>query len=138
MSTGTAAPQDIDEYIAGFPPEIQAVLQEIRATVRRAAPDAVEAIAYQMPTFRQEGNLVHFAAYKKHIGFYPAPTGLEAFKEDLAGYKGSKGAVQFPLDRPIPYDLIRRITAYRVSENLADAQAKAEAKKAARKKKSAD
>jgi len=114
----------IDEYIALYPPEVQAILQQVRQTIRAVVPEAQEAIAYGIPTFKLQGNLVHFAAYKKHIGFYPAPSGLEAFKTELVGYKGSKGAVQFPLDQPIPYDLIRRITLFRVEENMRRAAAK--------------
>lgn len=117
-------PADIDAYIAGFPAEVQAVLQQVRATVRAAAPKATEAIKYQMPTFVLHGNLVHFAAFKKHIGFYPTPTGVESFKKDLAPYHTAKGSVQFPLDRPLPYKLIAKITQYRVKENLARAAAK--------------
>ncbi|MCI0519079.1 MAG: DUF1801 domain-containing protein [Chloroflexi bacterium] len=100
---------------------MQDILRKIRATIRAAAPQAREAISYQMPTFKLEGNLVHFAAFKHHIGFYPTPNGIESFKADLSQYKGAKGSVQFPLDQPIPYDLIRRITAFRVEENLARA-----------------
>jgi uncharacterized protein YdhG (YjbR/CyaY superfamily) len=114
----TNPPKTIDEYIAGFPPEVQERLKAIRQVIHEAAPQATEKISYQMPTFYLNGNLVHFAAFKNHIGFYPAPTGLEAFKEDIAKYKHSKGAVQFPLDRPVPYDLIRRMTEYRVAENM--------------------
>jgi uncharacterized protein YdhG (YjbR/CyaY superfamily) len=118
MDKDSATPQTIDEYIAGFPPEIQLLLQRIRAIIRQAAPAATEKISYQMPTFYLKGNLVHFAAFKNHIGFYPAPTGLEAFQAEIAQYKHSKGAVQFPLDRPLPEDLIRRIVEYRVGENM--------------------
>ena len=124
MKTDQAAPRTIDEYIAGFPPEIQQLLEQIRTTIRAAAPDAEETISYQMPTFRLQGNLVHFAAFKNHIGFYPTPTGIEEFKEELSAYKGSKGAVQFPLDKPMPLDLIRRIVLFRVQENLAKAEAR--------------
>lgn len=120
----SAAPQTIDDYIAGFPPEIQTMLTRIRMTIRKAAPAAEETIKYRMPTFTLHGNLVHFAAYKQHIGFYPVPTALEAFKKDLSGYKTSKGAVQFPLDKPIPYGLIARIVKFRVKENTARAAAK--------------
>lgn len=109
---------NIDEYIAQFPPDVQQILRQIRAVIHEAAPDAAEKISYQMPTFYLKGNLVHFAAYQRHIGFYPAPTGIEAFKADLAPYKQSKGAVQFALDKPIPYELIRRIVQYRMEENL--------------------
>lgn len=111
------APESIDEYIAGFPPDVQEILEKIRATVREVAPEAKETIKYRMPTFTLNGNLVYFAAYKNHIGFYPVPTGIEAFKDELSAYKTGKGSVQFPLDQPIPYDLIRRIVAFRVEEN---------------------
>jgi uncharacterized protein YdhG (YjbR/CyaY superfamily) len=114
----------IDEYIATFPAEIQKVLQEIRAVIRAAAPDAEEKISYQMPTFFLKGNLVHFAAFKKHIGFYPAPTGVEAFAQELSAYKGAKGSVQFPIDRPMPLDLITKIVKYRAAENLKKADEK--------------
>jgi len=108
--------KDIDAYIATFPEDVQIILEKIRNTIHEAAPDATEAISYQMPTFKLNGNLVHFAAYKKHIGFYPTPNGVSGFKEELSKYPTSKGAVQFPLDRPIPYDLIKRIVEYRVEE----------------------
>ncbi|HTI07236.1 MAG TPA: DUF1801 domain-containing protein [Puia sp.] len=108
----------IDEYIADFPNEIQQLLQQMRSTIRKSAPNAEEAIKYAMPTFVLNGNLVHFAAFKNHIGFYPAPTGIEAFKKELAAYKGSKGAIQFPLDRPLPLALISRIVKFRVKKNL--------------------
>ena len=111
-------PATIDEYIAGFPPDVQAILQKIRAVIRAAAPEASEKISYQMPTFFLNGNLVHFAAFTHHIGFYPAPTGIEAFKDRFEGLKWSKGAVQFPLDRPIPYELVREIVMLRREENL--------------------
>jgi uncharacterized protein YdhG (YjbR/CyaY superfamily) len=114
----------IDEYIATFPADIQSILQKIRATIRKAAPQAEEAISYQMPTFKLHGNLVHFAAFKNHIGFYPVPSGIEKFKKELSVYKGAKGSVQFPLDKPIPYELIGRIVKFRVKENLEKAKAK--------------
>ncbi len=117
-------PHDIDSYIAAFPPHVQEILQRIRQTIHEAAPEAQETISYQMPTFTLHGNLVHFAAFKNHIGFYPVPSGIEAFKDELAVYKQGKGSVQFPLDQPIPYDLIRRIVVFRVQENLAKAAAK--------------
>lgn len=128
MKTGQTAPKNIDEYIAGFPPEIQEKLEKIRATIRKAAPDAQEAIKYMMPTFTLKGNLVHFAAFKNHIGFYPAPKGIEAFKEELAGYEGGKGTIQFPLDKPIPYALIGKIVKFRVQDNLERAAAKGKKK----------
>ncbi len=117
-------PHSIDAYIAGFPPDVQAILQQIRRTIHEAAPDAQEAISYQMPTFKLKGNLVHFAAFKNHIGFYPVPSGIAAFQDELAVYKQGKGSVQFPLDQPVPYDLIRRIVVFRAQENLARAAAK--------------
>ena len=124
MNTDQAAPQNIDEYIAGFPEDVQAILEKIRSTIKDVAPEADEAIKYRMPTFVLNGNLVHFAAFKNHIGFYPVPTGIEAFKEDLSGYKQGKGSVQFPLDQPIPYELIGRIVKFRVEENLRKAKRK--------------
>jgi uncharacterized protein YdhG (YjbR/CyaY superfamily) len=117
MISDKSGPRDIDEYIAGFPEGIQAILEELRAAIREAAPEAVEAISYQMPTFKLNGNLVHFAAFKNHIGLYPAPTGIEAFKKDLSAYAGGKGSVQFPLNKPLPMDLITRIVKFRVWEN---------------------
>jgi len=132
MSTDSKVPQTIDEYIAGFPKDVQTILQQIRSIIREFAPEAEEAIAYQMPTYRLHGNLVHFAAFKNHIGFYPTSSGIEKFKSELSGYNLSKGTVQFPLDKPIPYDLIRRIVLFRVQENLerAEARAKKKTKKA--------
>ena len=124
MTTEGAAPKTIDEYIAGFPSDVQAILQEVRATIREAAPDAEETISYQIPTFRLKGNLVHFGAFKTHIGFYPTPSGMEEFQDELSAYEGSKGTVRFPLDRQIPFDLISRIVEFRVGENLARAEAK--------------
>ncbi|MCA1554752.1 MAG: DUF1801 domain-containing protein [Chloroflexi bacterium] len=117
-------PKTIDEYIAAFPPDVQRILKKIRATIRNAAPDAQETIKYQVPTFILNGNLVYFAAFKNHIGFYPVPSGIEQFKQELAAYKQGKGSIQFPLDRPIPYDLITKIVRFRVKENLARAEAK--------------
>ena len=111
-------PESIDEYIAGFPQDIQVILEKIRSTIRKAAPDAVEKISYQMPTFTLHGNLVHFAAFKNHIGFYPTPTGTEKFQQELSAYPSGKGSVRFPLDKPIPFALIRKIVKFRVKENL--------------------
>ncbi|AYL97467.1 iron chaperone [Mucilaginibacter celer] len=110
--------ETIDEYIADFPDEVQQKLQQVRATIKAAAPDAVEAIKYAIPTFILNGNLVHFGGFKNHIGFYPAPQGLEEFKEELSGYKGAKGSVQFPLNEPLPLDLITKIVKFRVQKNL--------------------
>ena len=124
----TNAPENIDDYIAGFPKETQAILKKIRLTIRKAAPDAEETIGYQIPTFKLKGNLVHFAAFKNHIGFYPAPTGIEKFKKELAIYQGGKGTLQFPLDQPMPYNLISKVVKFRVKENLAKAAAKTKKK----------
>lgn len=118
------APKNIDDYIAGCAPDVQPILEKIRAIVRQAAPDAEEAISYQMPTFRLNGNLVHFAAFKHHIGFYPTPSGTEKFQKEIAAYKAAKGSIQFPLDQPIPYDLITKIVKFRVKENRVKAAAK--------------
>jgi uncharacterized protein YdhG (YjbR/CyaY superfamily) len=123
------ANQTIDDYIAGCAEAVQPLLEKIRATIRKAAPAAEETISYQMPTFRLHGNLVHFAAYSKHIGFYPAPSGITAFQDELAKYANAKGSVQFPLDKPIPYVLIGKIVKFRVKENLEKAAAKAKKKK---------
>jgi uncharacterized protein YdhG (YjbR/CyaY superfamily) len=105
----------IDEYIAEFPPETQRVLEELRALIKATAPGATETISYAIPTFDLNGrHLVHFAGYARHVGLYPAPSGMEAFKEDLRSFKTGKGSVQFPLDQPLPVDLIRRIVEFRV------------------------
>lgn len=122
MKTGSIAPIDIDEYIAGFPPDVQEILEKVRRTISRAAPDAGEAIKYQMPTFTLNGNLVHFAAFKHHIGLYPTPSGTAKFREALASYKSGKGSVRFPLDEPIPYALIRDIVKFRATENRENAK----------------
>lgn len=108
----------IDEYIAGFTPPVKAKLEEIRQTIRRAAPEANETINYQIPTFVLHGNLVHFAAFKNHIGFYPTPSGIEAFKKELSAYEGAKGSVQFPFDQPLPLGLITKIVKFRTKQNL--------------------
>ena len=128
MRIDRKAPKNIDEYIAGFPQEVQEILEKVRMTIREAAPDAEETINYQIPTFTLNGNLVHFAAFKKHIGFYPTPTGIEKFKRELAVYEGAKGSVKFPLDKPIPFALISRIVKFRVKENLDRAAAKGKKK----------
>lgn len=129
MDSKQAGFSSIDEYIATFPDDIQNILQELRAAIKAAAPDATEKISYQMPTFALKGNLVHFAAFKKHIGFYPAPSGIEAFKQELSAYESSKGAVRLPIDQPLPLDLIRRIVQFRVEENLKKAAEKSRGKK---------
>jgi uncharacterized protein YdhG (YjbR/CyaY superfamily) len=114
----------IVEYIANFPEEVQKILEELRVVIKASAPDAEERISYQMPTFTLQGNLVHFAAYKKHIGFYPTPSGIEAFKPELSRYESAKGSVRFPIDEPLPLELISRIVKFRVAENLKKAETK--------------
>lgn len=114
----------IDEYIAMFPAQTQKLLGQVRAAVGQAAPDATEKISYQMPTFFLNGNLVHFAAYKNHIGFYPTPNGIAEFEPELSVYQRAKGSVQFPINQPLPLDLISRIVKYRAAENAKKAAAK--------------
>jgi len=116
--SGTKAPKDIDEYIAAFPQKVQTLLRKTRAAIRKAAPGAEEKISYQIPAFTLEGMLVFFAAHRNHIGFYPRTTGIAKFKKELSAYKGAKGSVQFPLDKPIPFGLIGRIVKFRAKENL--------------------
>jgi uncharacterized protein YdhG (YjbR/CyaY superfamily) len=116
--------ETIDQYIAGFPTDVQAMLQEIRKTIKKAAPEAVEKISYGIPTFFLKSNLVHFGGYKNHIGFYPGSGAINQFKEELSAYEQSKGTVRFPLDKPVPLDLIRRVTEVRVRENLEKAEQK--------------
>ncbi|MCT4794907.1 iron chaperone [Exiguobacterium alkaliphilum] len=111
----------VDEYILQFPVEVQAILQTLRKSVKDISPEAEEKMSYQMPTYYLKGNLVHFAAYKNHIGFYPTPAGIDAFKDELSDYKSAKGSVQFPIDKPIPFELIKRIVEFRVSEMNGDA-----------------
>ncbi|WP_258104289.1 iron chaperone [Marinoscillum sp. MHG1-6] len=111
------AVKTIDDYIDTFPEEVQGSLQRIREVIASAAPEAIECISYGIPTFKLYGNLVHFAGYKNHIGFYPAPSGITAFKKDISQYKWARGSVQFPLNKPIPFDLIKKITQFRVTEN---------------------
>jgi uncharacterized protein YdhG (YjbR/CyaY superfamily) len=123
------AAKNIDEYIGSFPEDIQQILEKVRTIIQTSAPEAKEDIKYAMPTFVLNGNLVHFAAFKNHIGFYPAPTGTEAFKADLAPYKTGKGSIQFQLDEPIPYDLIKKIVLFRVDENIRRAKPKSAKKK---------
>ena len=114
----------IDEYISAFPPEVQERMHTLKKVIKEAAPDATEKISWQMPTFVLHGNLVHFAGFKKHIGFYPGASGIEAFQHELTGYKWATGSVQFPLDKPLPYDLVTRIVKFRVTENVKDAENK--------------
>lgn len=109
-------PKDIDEYIAGFPPAVQKILREIRSVIRKAAPKALESISYQIPTYKLDGKvLIYFAGFAKHVSVYPAPRDAREFGKELAGYKGGKGTVQFPLNKAIPYDLITRIVNFRVA-----------------------
>jgi len=120
--------QSIDEYIAAFPKETQKILKEIRATIKAAAPNAEEKISYQMPTFFLNGNLIHFAAFKNHIGIYPTPSGTEAFKDEISKYQGAKGSIRLPIDEPMPLKLISRIVEFRVAENLQKAKLKGKSK----------
>lgn len=124
MDSQKAGFRSIDEYIAACPEDVQATLQAARATIRAAAPDAEERISYAMPAFALNGNLVYFAALKHHIGFYPTPSGIEAFQQETAAYVSTKGALRFPIDQPLPMDLISRIVTFRVAENRARAEAK--------------
>ncbi len=125
---GKISYESIDDYISKFPPEIQEILSTLRRVIKEAAPEAKEKISYQMPTFALHGNLVHSAAFKNHIGFYPTPNGIDAFKEELSGYKGAKGSIQFPIDQPMPYELISKIVKYRVAENIKKAEDKRRSK----------
>ena len=118
------SPNLIDKYIANSPKEIRAILEKVRTTIKKAAPKAEETINYGIPTFTLEGNLVHFAGFKNHVGFYPTPSGIEKFKNELSVYEGAKGSVKFPLNEPIPYALIGKIVKFRVKENLERAKAK--------------
>jgi uncharacterized protein YdhG (YjbR/CyaY superfamily) len=129
MRTKQTPPKNTDDYIASFPEDRQKILQQIRQTIRKAAPQAEELINYGVPTFTLHGNLVHFAAFKNHIGFYPTPSGIEKFKEELSAYEGAKGSVQFPLDKPMPLGLISKIVKFRVKENLERAAAKGKKKR---------
>lgn len=115
---------DIDSFIADFPEEVQKILQKLRAVIQKAAPDAQEVINYGIPTFKLKGNLVHFSAYKNHIGFYPGASPIAAFADDLAAYETSKGTVKFPMGTPIPFELITQIVKFRVEENLKKAEIK--------------
>lgn len=121
--------QTIDEYIGSFPMDVQLVLQELRQIIRKSAPEAEEAISYQIPTFKLHGNLVHFAAWKNHIGFYPTSTGVKVFKEELSQFEMTKGSIHFPLDKPLPVRLIGKLVKYRVTENLEKRKSKTKKKK---------
>jgi len=131
MATGRARPEDIDQYIAAFSPEVRAILQQMRLTISTAAPDAQEAISYQIPTFKLNGVLVYFAAFKNHIGFYPPVSGDAKLEKAISRYAGEKGNLRFPLDQPIPFDLIERIVKLRVKQNLQKAAAKIKKKQRA-------
>ncbi len=118
MSTPKKVFKTIDEYIATFPKNVQSILEELRQAIRESAPKAEEAISYQMPTFKLNGNLVYFAAHKNHIGFYPTSSAVEAFKKELSDYEVSKGTVKFSMNKPIPFNLVKKMVKYRVKENL--------------------
>ena len=118
MSMDKKISKNIDEYLIRFPKEVQQLLKKMRLTIKKAAPKAMEKISYGIPTFTLNGNLVHFAGYKNHIGFYPTPSGITAFKKELSTYKGAKGSVQFPINEPLPLNLVSRIVKFRVNESL--------------------
>jgi uncharacterized protein YdhG (YjbR/CyaY superfamily) len=122
LKSRQAGLNSIDEYIASFPKEIRRILEDVRATIKASAPDAEERISYQIPTFTLKGNLVHFAAYKKHIGFYPTSSGIRVFKRELSTYDTAKGTVRFPIGKPLPLKLISKIVKFRVAENLKNAE----------------
>lgn len=126
--TDRSAPQTIDEYISAFPPDVQSILEKIRLTVREAAPQAEERISYRMPAFAMKGILIYFAAFKNHIGVYPPVRGDEKLNKKLSRYRGEKGNLKFPLDEPIPYELISQIVKFKVKEQLARARSKREDK----------
>lgn len=128
-----AAAKNIDEYIESFPDNVQKVLQKIRKTIRKAAPHAEETISYAIPTFKLNGNLIYFAGYQNHVSVYPRPRGVKEFEKDLAQYEGGKGTIRFPLDAVIPYELIARVTTYRVQQNTEQAKAKSAGKKSTKK-----
>jgi uncharacterized protein YdhG (YjbR/CyaY superfamily) len=138
MQTRLGGLVSIDEYIAKCPKETQRILGELRATIKAAAPGAKEKISYQIPTFDLNGNLVHFAAFKNHIGFYPTPSGIKAFRKELLIYECAKGSVQFPIDKPLPLKLISKIVRFRVAENLKKAEMKSKKGKAAKKRRPFD
>ena len=129
MEENKVIPRSIEEYILQFPPEIQEILQKLRKVIKEAAPEAQEKISWGMATFELHGNLVHFAAFKNHIGFYPSPSGIDNFKNELTEYSGAKGSVQFPIKKPIPYELISKIVKFRIAENIKIAEDKAKKKK---------
>jgi uncharacterized protein YdhG (YjbR/CyaY superfamily) len=124
MKKSSRAPRTIDEYIAGFPGDVQKILKKIRVTIRKAAPGAEETISYRIPAFKLHGMLIFFAAYPHHVGLYPAPRGAPEFKKELSSYEGGKGTIRFPLDKPVPFHLISRIVKYRAKMNLEKAAAR--------------
>lgn len=124
MKASDKTSDSIDEYISQFPPEVQEILEKLRKVIKESAPDAEEKISYQMPTFALNGNIVHFAAWKKHIGFYPTHLGIDAFKTEISEYRGAKGSLRFPIDKPLSYDLISRIVKLRVAEMRKQAEEK--------------
>jgi uncharacterized protein YdhG (YjbR/CyaY superfamily) len=128
MTPAKTSYTSIDEYIAAFPKETQKILEEVRATIKAAAPEAQEKISYQMPTFFLNGNLIHFAAFKNHIGIYPTPSGTEAFKDEISMYQGAKGSIRLPTNEPMPLKLISRIVKFRAAENLKKAKSKGKSK----------
>lgn len=129
MEENKVVPKSIEEYILQFPPEIQEILQKFKKVIKESAPDAEEKISWGMPTFVLHGNLVHFAAFKNHIGFYPSPSGIDNFKDELSEYKGAKGSIQFPIKKPMPYELISKIVKFRVAESIKIAEDKLKKKK---------
>src|SRR5438552_1539322 len=129
MKADQTGPADIDEYIAGFPPDVQKRLKKLRTTIKKAAPQAQEAIKYRIPTFTLHGNLIHFAAYTNHIGLYPAPIAIATFRKELSPYASAKGSARFPLDQPIPFDLVARIVKFRVQHDLRRAAARKKQKR---------
>lgn len=129
MGANRIAVKTIDEYISQFPPEVQEILKKLRTVIKAAAPEAEEKISWQMPTFALHGNSVHFAAHKNHIGFYPSPSGIDEFKQELSEYKGAKGSVQFPISQPLPYELVSKIVKFRVAENMNRAEDRLKPKK---------
>ena len=134
MIANKNTPKNIDEYIAGFPAAVQASLEQLRATIRKAAPNAEETISYQIPTFKQDGNLVHFAAYKNHIGFYLGSGGIKNFQDELSIFEGSKGTVRFPINKPLPLKLIAEVVKFRVKVNQGKANLKATEKSLTKKR----
>ena len=124
MKSNESDSREVDKFIVKYPSDVQQILQKIRGIIREVAPEAKETINYGIPTFTLNGNLVHYSALTSHIGFYPTPSGIEKFKKELSKYEGAKGSVKFPLDQPIPYELIRKITEFRVKEQRAKAKRK--------------